>query len=152
MPIINKVSGVTLRKPCFQGSQQQNVSTPVIPNQGLKQDTVSFNGGFLSTVAAAWRRLNTPPKYVSDEVMTAVREAEQKYGKRTFFKKLRELCEHGGRDDIRMHVEAHSHRLTGEHKDTALSLYNLIEHDPGTDPGFQSLIPLLRDEVGISIH
>ena len=46
MPTINKVSFATLRTLSFQGNQQQNISMPTITDQGLKKDTISFNGLF----------------------------------------------------------------------------------------------------------
>lgn len=108
----------------IQSSQKQD--SPKL--QTLKQDTVSFSGR----------------KYVSNAVMAAVKKAEQETG-RSFFKKLRELCEWPGNDDLERKAEADAKILNipGENeamedrkkklRENALSLLDLIKNDPETD-------------------
>jgi hypothetical protein len=66
MPTIHKISGVTLRKPGVQESQQQYTYIPMLPKQGLRQDTISFS--------RFWGKRTPRNEYFSPEAYKAVSE------------------------------------------------------------------------------
>jgi hypothetical protein len=137
MPTINKVSFATVRTPSFHGNQPQNVSIPIMPKLGLKQDIISFSG--------------KQSEYVSDDVMDELKKAEKEPERvqKEFFKELRELCEFPTPDKSG-NVDAGSQLLKGDDKKRALGLYDLIENDPGTDQYLKKVIKRLRPRVGLA--
>jgi len=142
MPTINKISVVTMRTPSFQGSQSQNISMPIMPQQALKQDTVTFNG--------LLARIIPDRKYVSDEILEETRQAaDETKNKTLFFVELHKLCQHAEREDIAEVVECQAQALREKYRDKAEKLLHKIKDDPETDPYLKLIIKdSLLDENG----
>jgi hypothetical protein len=106
MPIINKVSGVTLRRPGVQGSQQQYTYIPMLPKQGLRQDTISFS--------RFWGKKTPRNEYFSPEAYRAVSEYLERNdsgqvaqsGAYCFMKEIKRYAEDRNHTDIGENVQS----------------------------------------------